>query len=69
MNGFVLLITFFALINIAYILFIYKRRNIYFETISYEDKKVLKVDGLVAIISLLLISVEISCIASYVVAF
>lgn len=62
MNSLIMVIALFIFIDVAYGLVLYKNKDIYFDRVSDGNKSVLRVDGLIAIVTLYLFSMEFSCV-------
>ena len=64
MNSFIMVIMLFIFIDVAYGLVLYKNKDIYFDRVSDGNKSVLRVDGMIAIVTLYLFSIEFSCVVT-----
>lgn len=62
MNSLIMVIALFIFIDVAYGLVLYKNKDMYFDRVSDGNKSVLRVDGLIAIVTLYLFSMEFSCV-------
>lgn len=68
MNSLIMGIAIFIFIDVAYGLVLYKNKDMYFDRVSDGTKTVLRVDGMVAIMTLFLLGMEFSCVICKIVA-